>query len=68
MSASGPSGPLVLKILSGISSECQTVWMDPDQDQLSVNPDLGLKCLQRLSAGNTKQRDNMEYENYRVIY
>ena len=27
MSASGPSGLLVLKILSGISLECQTVWI-----------------------------------------
>ena len=26
--------------------------LDPDQDQHSVGPDLGLNCLQRLSADN----------------
>ena len=34
------------KILSGISSECQTVWT-------LVGPDLGPNCLPRLSADNT---------------
>ena len=32
--------------LSGIPSECQTIWM-------KIGPDLGLNCLQRLSANNT---------------
>ena len=29
-------------------SECQT-FMDPDQDKLSVSPDLGPNCSERLS-------------------
>ena len=28
--------------------------LDPDQDQLSVGPDLGPNCLQRLSADDKK--------------
>ena len=27
--------------------------LDPDQDRPSVGPDLGPKCLQKLSADNT---------------
>ena len=34
----------LLFILSGISSECQTAWIQ------NVGPDLGPNCLQRLSA------------------
>ena len=47
-----------LKILSGVLSECQTVWiqirinmsnrLDPDQDRHFVGPDLCQNCLQRL--------------------
>ena len=33
------------KILSGIQSECQTVWI-----QIRDRPGLGSNCLQRLSA------------------
>ena len=41
------------KILSGLPSECQTVWI-----QLRPNkPDLGPNCLQRLSADNTCQKE-----------
>ena len=36
------------KILSR-TSYCQTV-LDPDQAQCFIGPDLGLHCLQRLSA------------------
>ena len=51
MSASGPSGPLVSKlILSGIPPECQTVWIQ------IVRPDMGPNCLQRLSADNTSRQ------------
>ena len=33
--------------------------MDPDQDRQNVSPDLGLNCLQRLSAdGTSRQRVN----------
>ena len=41
---------LFQKILSGILSECQTVWIQIRTD--SVGPDLGSDCLQRLSADN----------------
>ena len=30
--------------------------LDPDQPQLFVGPDLGLNCLQRLSADNTSRQ------------
>ena len=36
------------KILSGIPSECQTVW------KCSVRPDLARNCLQKLSADNIR--------------
>ena len=51
------------KILSGIPLECQTV-LDPDQARQFVGPDLGPKCLPRLSADDTgRQRVNkpMQY-------
>ena len=52
------------RILSGIPSECQTVWiqsgpthsLDPDQARHKVGPDLGPDCLQRLSADNTNRQ------------
>ena len=43
------------KILSGTLSECQTV-SDPDQDRLSVGPDVGSNALQRLSADDKSCR------------
>ena len=42
------------KILSGIPSECQTVF-DPDQARHFVGSDLGPNCLQRLSADDTSR-------------
>ena len=39
------------KILSGIPSECQTVWIQIRPD--SVGPDLGPNCLQGFSADDT---------------
>ena len=42
-------------ILSGIPSECQTVWIKIRLD--IVRPDVGAKSLQRLSAdGTSRQR------------
>ena len=32
---------------------------DPDQDRQTVGPELGLNCLQRLSADNKSQQDNI---------
>ena len=41
------------KNLSGVSVECQAVWIEI----IPVGPDLGPNCLQRLSADDTsKQR------------
>ena len=40
---------LVLNIISGISSECQTDWIQIRPD-VFVGPDLGPNCLQKLSA------------------
>ena len=37
------------KIISGIPSECQTVWIQIR----TVGPDMGKNCLQRLSADDT---------------
>ena len=31
-----------------------SISLDPDQDRLSVGPDLGPNCLQRLSADTKK--------------
>ena len=46
------------KILSGIPSECQTVWIQIKPDILS-GPDLGPNYLQRLSEnGTSRQRVN----------
>ena len=51
------SNHLFRKILSGIPSECQTVGIQIRPDVLSgmknVRPDLGLNCLQMLSADGT---------------
>ena len=41
-----------LKIISGTLSESPNS-LDPDQDRLSVCPDLSPNCLQRLSADNS---------------
>ena len=30
--------------------------LDPDRDRCSVDPDLGLNCLQKLSANNRSHR------------
>ena len=40
-----------LKNLSGISVECQAVWIEI----MSIGPDLGPNCLQRLSADDTSK-------------
>ena len=60
MSASGPSGPLVLssadffrnqlfrKILSGIVLECQTVW-------IQIRPDI-MAWVQTVCKGNQQMR------------
>ena len=61
MSASGPSGPLVLSSADSFSKNqlfqklflgaiLESNGLDPDQDSLSVGPDLGPNRLQRLSA------------------
>ena len=42
-------------ILSGISLECQTVWVQTKP----VVPDLGTNCLQRLSVDATKRARNL---------
>ena len=40
----------------------QSVSLDPDQAQHFVRPDLGINCLQRLSADNTSmQRVNISW-------
>ena len=39
-----------LKNLSGISIECQAVWME----NISVGPDLGPNCLRRLADDTSK--------------
>ena len=66
MSASGPSGPLVLsstdlfrnkflkKILSATFTGCQMVWTPIKTD--SVEPDLCPNCLQRLSSDDKSCR------------
>ena len=41
-----------IKFIQKTSSECH--GLDPDKDQPSVGPDLGPKCLQRLSAEQGK--------------
>ena len=46
---------LFLKILSGIQSECQTVWIKIRPDIL----DLGPNCLQRLPADDTNRQRNV---------
>ena len=60
MNASGPSGPLVSKSVffvvvfskkSVISVEVQAVWIQI----MPVGSDLGLNCLQRLSADDTNK-------------
>ena len=43
---------LFRKIISGILSECQTVWIQIRPD-IYVGPDLGPNCLQRLSAAKS---------------
>ena len=43
---------LFQKIISGIPSEWQTVWIH-NKAQHSVGPDLGPNCLERLSADAT---------------
>ena len=43
------------KILSGIPSRVSDS-LDPDQAQHYVGPDLGPKCLQRLSADDTSRQ------------
>ena len=49
-------------ILSGIPSECQTVWIQIRPDK-NVAPDLGQNCLQRLVADNTsRQRIKDDYD------
>ena len=45
------------KNLSGISSECQTVWI---QIKI-VGPDLGPNCLQSLSADDTRSTTKWPY-------
>ena len=45
---------LILTV-SGTLSECQTICLDPDQDQHFVGPDLGPNCLQRLTAGDKSE-------------
>ena len=53
------------KIISEISSECQTVWI---QNRLFVGPDLGPNCLQRLSSDDTsRQRVNIHTGLYQDI-
>ena len=64
MSASGPSGPLVLssadfsKSIFSKNSFRNAISvsnsLDPDQARHSVRPDLGPNCLQRLSADDTQ--------------
>ena len=52
------------KNLSGISVECQAVWIDI----ILVGPDFGPNCLQRLSADDTnKQRVYGEFKQIRVL-
>ena len=43
------------KNLSGKSTIRVSNGMDPDQEQCSVNPDLGPNCLQKLSTDNKSQ-------------
>ena len=45
---------LFQKILSGSRSIRVSNGLDPDQDQHSVGPDLGPKCLQRLVSADAK--------------
>ena len=44
---------LIGKLLSGIPSECQTVWIQIRPD---LGPDLGPYCLQKLSANETNRQ------------
>ena len=44
------------KILSGIPSELQTVWILIMPNNLSAGPDLGPKCLHKLSADDTSKQ------------
>ena len=46
---------LFRKTLSGIPSECKTIWIQIRPDK-NVGPDLGLKCLKKLSADNTNRQ------------
>ena len=43
--------------------------LDPDQDRHSVSPDLGPKCLQRLSADNkvTTSKERVKIQNVSLI-
>ena len=43
-----------LKNLSGISVECQAVWIQI-MPEVFVGPDLGPNCLQKLSADDTSK-------------
>ena len=45
---------LFQKFLSGVQSECQTVWTQIRPD--FVGPDLGQNCLQSLSADDTHRK------------
>ena len=60
MSASGPSGPLVSKLIFSKNSFRNTIRvpnsLDPDQARHFVRPGLGPNCLQRLSAGDTSRK------------
>ena len=39
-----------ITVLLGLRSECQKVWIQIRTDRMSVGPDLGPNCFQRLSA------------------
>ena len=75
MSASGPSGPLVCRLLIFLKSTFlqnsfrNTIKvsnsLDPDQARHYVRPDLVPNCLQRLSADVTsKQRDERMFTSF----
>ena len=42
--------------------------LDPDQDRRFVGPDLGINCLQRLSAVTTKVTASKERVKYETIF